>query len=479
MAAPMEHLTAVWRELETWEIGCTDGVEPDVDRVRRVTELFKEAKHRENADEKIFTLLLKILSRTLGEIQAKSATSDSSPECWLDLSTECFRCLRNSCVQCTRNQNTIRNVGLIEETVSLIKVLSSSSNCSESFLVAFRCGLQFLGNVAGGNQGSQNRIWNHAFPQLFLSCLTHEDEKVATYGSMVLFTCMGEDKMADLMVSANLSVAVNVITAYNKWPNAEWLQLIVTDRFLRYPELLKQIYASLSHSDRVVLLELIMTKVSDKSLLGVEELASLQKIAEFLSGCFQSQCRAVLKLAGPTHCDEQEAVVVVRLLDVLCEMTSDSEHLTCLQSCPGLLDTVVETLRMTHLVGKQSTNIFTSTHTASLGSDLTHAAVGFKAHLVRLIANLCYRNKDNQDKIYELDGIPLILDNCSIDDNNPFLNQWAFYAIRNLTEHNERNQGLIANLERQGPADASALANMGLEVEERDGKLVLRSIKKM
>lgn len=299
------------------------------------------------------------------------------------------------------------------------------------------------------------------------------------YGSMVLFTCMGEDKMADLMVSANLGVAVNVITAYNKWPNAEWLQLIVTDRFLRYPELVKQIYASLSHSDRVVLIELIMTKVGDKSLLSVEELASLQKIAEFLSECFQGQCRAVLKLAGPTHCDEQEGVVVVRLLDVLCEMTSDSEHLTCLQSSPGLLDTVVETLRLTHLVGKQSKNIFTSTHTASLGSDLTHAAVGFKAHLVRLIANLCYRNKDNQDKIYELDGIPLILDNCSIDDNNPFLNQWAFYAIRNLTKDNERNQGVIANLERQGLADASALERMGLEVEEHDGKLLLRSVKKM
>ncbi|XP_072256370.1 ataxin-10 isoform X2 [Pyxicephalus adspersus] len=395
------------------------------------------------------------------------------------MSAECFRCLRNSCVQCAQNQNTIGSVGIIEETISLIKAFSSSSNCSESCLVAFRCGLQFLGNVAGGNQGSQNRIWNHAFPQLFLSCLTHEDEKVSTYGSMVLFTCIGEDKMADFMVPANLQIAVSVITSYTKRPNTDWLQLIVTDRFLRYPELLKQIYACLSHSDRVVLLELIMSKVSDKNQLSAEELASLQGTAEFLSECFQSQCKAVLKLATPEHSDDQDAVVVVRLLDILCEMTSDSEHLTCLQSCPGLLDTVVDTLRLTHLAGKQSKNIFTSTHTASLGSDLTHAVVGFKAHLIRLIANLCYRNKENQDKIYQMDGIPLILDNCSIDDNNPFLNQWAVYAIRNLTEHNEKNQGIIANLERQGLADTSVLEHMGLKVEERDGKLLLKSVKKM
>ncbi|KAM5172471.1 ataxin-10 [Mantella aurantiaca] len=479
MAAPMEHLRAVCMDLEGWEIGSTESGLPAVNLVRRVSELFREATYREIADEKTFMLLLKIISRALSEVQAKSAVSEPSLEPWIDLSAECFRCLRNSCVQCARNQNTIKNVGLIEETIFLIKLFSSSSNCSESCLVAFRCGLQFLGNVAGGNQGSQNRIWNHAFPHLFLGCLTHEDEKVVTYGSMVLFTCMGEDRMADLMIPANLRVAVSVITAYSKKPYADWLQLIVTDRFLWYPELLKQIYAILSHSDRVVLLDLIMSKVSDKSVLSVEQFASLQKIAEFLSECFQNQCRDVLKLASPSHCDEQEAVVVIRLLDVLCEMTSDTEHLTCLQSCPGLLETVVDTLRLTHLAGKQSNNIFSSTHTATLGSDLTHVAVGFKAHLVRLIANLCYKSKENQDKIYQLEGIPLILDNCSIDDNNPFLNQWAVYAIRNLTEHNERNQGVIANLERHGLADASVLERMGLEVEERDGKLVLRSVKKM
>ncbi|XP_018419578.1 PREDICTED: ataxin-10 [Nanorana parkeri] len=476
MAAPREHLTTVCGDLEGWEI---NGGEPGVDMMRRVTELFREAEYRDIADEKTFSVLLKILSRASHEVLNKGAELDPSLEHWLDLSAECFRCLRNACVQCARNQNTIRDVGLIEETLSLIKMFSSSSNCSESCLVAFRCGLQFLGNVAGGNQGSQNRIWNHAFPQLFLSCLSHEDEKVATYGSMVLFTCMGEDKMADFMVPANLRVAVSVITASSKRPYVDWLYLIVTDRFLRYPELLKQIYASVSHSDRVVLLEMIMSKVSDKSPLSAEELASLQEVAEFLSECFQNQCGAVLKLASSRDCDEPEAVVVVRLLDILCEMTSDSEHLTCLQSCSGLLDTVLDTLRLTHLAGKQSKNIFTSSHTASLGSDLTHAAVGFKAHLIRLIANLCYRNKENQDKIYQLDGIPLILDNCSIDDNNPFLNQWAVYTIRNLTEHNERNQGVIANLERQGLADPSVLERMGLAVEERDNKLFLRSVKKM
>ncbi|KAM9311485.1 ataxin-10 [Gastrophryne carolinensis] len=477
MAAPVEALTGVCEALES---GLReDGEEAAVQRVKRLTELLREAECRESVDGKIFTVLLKLLSKALQEIQAGIFTSDSYLERRLDLSAECFRCLRNACVQCTRNQDAIRNAKLIEETVLLLEVLCSSSKSSEPCLAALRCGLQFLGNVAGGNRASQNRIWNHAFPQLFLNCLTHEDEKVASYSSMVLFTCMGEDKMADLKEPANLQLALCVIKASSERPDAEWLQLITTVHFLRCPKLVKQIYSNLSHSDRVTLLELIMTKVSEKSPLSEEEFTSLQKIAEFISESFQNQCRAVLKLASPEPTDEQESLVVIRLLDVLCEMTSDCEHLTCLQSCPGLLETVVDTLRLTHLAGKQSKNIFTSTHTASLGTDLTHAAVGFKAHLIRLIANLCYKNKENQDKIYQLEGVPLILDNCSIDDNNPFLNQWAIYAIRNLTENNEKNQELIAKLERQGLADTSMLKSMGLHVEERDGKLVLKSTKKM
>uniref|UniRef100_A0A8C6YYW2 Ataxin-10 n=1 Tax=Nothoprocta perdicaria TaxID=30464 RepID=A0A8C6YYW2_NOTPE len=80
--------------------------------------------------------------------------------------------------------------------------------------------------------------------------------------------------------------------------------------------------------------------------------------------------------------------------------------------------------------------------------------------------------------VYQLDGIPLILDNCSIDDNNPFVNQWAVFAIRNLTEQNQRNQELIAQLEERGLADNSVLESMGLQVEKQEDKLILRSGRK-
>ncbi|XP_075458857.1 ataxin-10 isoform X2 [Ascaphus truei] len=478
MAAPMERLSGVCADLERWVRGQLEQGEPrgGVEVVQRLSELLREQVYREMTEERIFKLILQILSKASREIQTVGAGTVIPREKWLQLVAECFRCLRNSCVQCPQNQCVIRTVGLIDESVCLMKILSVSNLVQESCLVAFRCGLQFLGNTAAGNRDSQNRIWTCACPELFLSCLLHADEKVATYSSMVLFTCLESEKVVDLQDPDKLTVALNVIAAYRKQPDAEWLYLIVTDRFLKCPELVKAMYAKLSNQERITMLELIMATISEKDPLSEEESSSLQKIAEILAGFFQEQCKAVLRLASAD--DDEEALVVIRLLDVLCEMTSNNEHLECLQNIPCLLDTVVEILRLTHLAGKQSKNVFTAVHTMTLGEDLTHVAVGFKAHLIRIIGNLCYKNKENQDKIFQLEGIPLILDNCSIDDNNPFLNQWAMFAIRNLTEHNKRNQELIAKMERQGLADSSLLNSMGFQVEDRDGKLLLKSTKK-
>ncbi|KAG5830664.1 hypothetical protein ANANG_G00313050 [Anguilla anguilla] len=149
----------------------------------------------------------------------------------------------------------------------------------------------------------------------------------------------------------------------------------------------------------------------------------------------------------------------MRLLDLLCEMTSDHKKLMFLQDHPDLLETTVELLREVHAVGKASRNVFT-------------------AHLVRLIGNLCHAHTDNQNKVREMDGLALILDNCNIDSNNPFISQWAVFAIRILLEHNRENQEMVRALERRGVADDSALRDMGFRLEERDGTLLLKPLRR-
>ncbi|NWZ05578.1 ATX10 protein, partial [Agelaius phoeniceus] len=150
---------------------------------------------------------------------------------------------------------------------------------------------------------------------------------------------------------------------------------------------------------RVTLLELMMVKVSDKNSVSSEEMNVFVRHAGFLADCFQEKCGAVLKLTAAAAAEDEEALVTIRLLDVLCEMTSNSSQLEHLQAFPGLLETAVDTLRLTHLAGKQAVNIFTATHAVTGQEEISHPAVGFKSHLIRLIGNLCYKNKENQDKV--------------------------------------------------------------------------------
>lgn len=58
------------------------------------------------------------------------------------------------------------------------------------------------------------------------------------------------------------------------------------------------------------------------------------------------------------------------------------------------------------------------------------------------------------------------------------ISQWAIFAIRNLLEHNTQNQELVAALKRSGTADYSALRELGFLVEERDGSLLLKPVRK-
>ncbi|XP_078529953.1 ataxin-10-like isoform X2 [Lissotriton helveticus] len=482
MAAPIDTLSDLALDMECLLNILHEKKEPpDLQILQQLSSLCREKYYRECLDEGLLKKLLQILCETMHEIEHTPVESKGDLDKWLQVTSECFRCQRNACVQCAKNQCTMRNLGFIDKSIYLIQLLQGMQVAQdESCLTAVRCGLQFLGNIASGNGDSQNSIWKCAFPDLFLTCLKHKDDKVMSYGSMVLFTCLDSDKVVELLEDEkNLELAVGVIAAYRKLPEieSEWTFLIVTNHFLKCPALVETMFAKLSNQERVTFLEMTLSKISDEDP-GTNSDRDLRELSEFLARCFQEKCKAVLKLALRTNTEDEEALVVIRLLDVLCQLTSNSEQLHCLQNCPSLLETVIEILRLTHLAGKQTNNIFTAAHSMSMVEDISHPAVGFKAHLIRLIGNLCYKNKENQNKIHQLDGIPLILDNCSIDDNNPFLNQWAVYAIRNLTEQNEENQAIIAQMERQGLADGSLLRSMGMEVQEQDGKLILKSVKK-
>ncbi|XP_070847864.1 ataxin-10 [Chaetodon trifascialis] len=454
--------------------------------LKTFTTTLRDKEYRDAVEAEAFSILLKVFSQLRDELQAVSSEDQDlqSVPLQLQLTAECFRAQRNACVQSTRNQSLLRELGFIEVSLQLLSLLLTADlESRDDICEPLRCGIQFLGNLAVGNQMCKDDIWQLSFPNLLLELLSVDDEKALNYGSMVLHTCLDETKVEELSEPQNIHVALRVMELCRTQPDLDWTVLTATQHFLKSSALVESMYSGMSHHERVTLLELLFAQLREEDS---EECGVPPSVARFLATAFQKGCGAVLTLAtGSASSDEvlQEALTVISLLDVLCEMTSDHRQFMFLQDHPDLLKTTVELLEQVHAIGKASKNIFSAAQNfASFsgdgGSSSNSPVISFKAHLIRLIGNLCHGNTNNQNKVRELEGIPLILDNCNIDSNNPFISQWAIFAIRNLLEHNKQNQELVATLERRGTADYSALRELGFLVEERDGSLLLKPVRK-
>ncbi|XP_059904809.1 ataxin-10 isoform X2 [Gadus macrocephalus] len=364
--------------------------------LKSFTSMLRRQEYREEVEKDVFCSLWSLLSRLREELEASGEGEEEGDELNLQLMAECFRAQRNACVQSPRNQALLSDLSFIDESLKVISVLQRLYlQCGGVALDPLRCGLQFLGNIAVGNQLCKDSLWTLSLPHLMLMTLLE-----------LLAAQLGEGGGGDSGIPGG--------------------------------------------------------------------------VAAHLASSFQTGCRAVLALASGSADGDEEALTVISLLDVLCEMTSDLEQFMFLQDHAGLLQATVALLQEVHALGKASKNVFSSSQnfSSSGGGDPSSPSVSFKAHLIRLIGNLCHRHPFNQNQVRELDGIPLILDNCSIDSNNPFISQWAIFAIRNILEQNQENQALVAAMDRRGNADYSALSELGLDVEKRDGALLLKTTKK-
>ncbi|KAL1925748.1 uncharacterized protein VTP21DRAFT_631 [Calcarisporiella thermophila] len=104
---------------------------------------------------------------------------------------------------------------------------------------------------------------------------------------------------------------------------------------------------------------------------------------------------------------------------------------------------------------------------------LTHeeeesAAKGFmyiRRDLVRVIGNMAHGRRAVQDKVRELGGVPLILNQANIDDYNPYIREYTILAIRNLMADNAENQQFLKDLRPIGAAQHPVLQEVGYRTE--------------
>jgi hypothetical protein len=106
---------------------------------------------------------------------------------------------------------------------------------------------------------------------------------------------------------------------------------------------------------------------------------------------------------------------------------------------------------------------------ASVGE--VDGAFGERSGLVRVIANLVFRNKIMQDQVRNFQvrgvhgGVQTVLSSCNYDEESPLLREWGLLAVRNLCELNDENQKLIASLRMDGVVQHPVVHKAGYKLE--------------
>lgn len=149
----------------------------------------------------------------------------------------------------------------------------------------------------------------------------------------------------------------------------------------------------------------------------------------------------------------------VELLQMIDQVTggNESRELVEIPNLPG------------HYSGRNECN---------LEDDLS-SQFSFKRVLVKILANVCSDHKANQDRIREHGGIEAILNCCRVDENHPYIKEWALFAVRNLTKDNPENIAHIEQYTLSGVRQSPDLSQMGLQAQIDSGRVRVTRVDEM
>lgn len=371
-----------------------------------------------------------------------------------------------------------------------------------------RVGLQVLANVVLAGQQHQGSVWRHFFPDMFLRIARIRRRETCDPLCMIIYACVDGNRglAGELCGHQGLPVLVEIVhTASSVGYGEDWLKLLLSRLFLEeshFPSLLPSlglIVSSEKHDDIkcvddcfVSVQSFLLHVMSDILKERIGDVIVPSDFALCVLGIFKEAVRVInvvstSKSGVTTDCSTID--VLKYSLTIIRDMCSqdggwggDANMLDVVDSLisAGLLESLLRLLReleplpTTKRSMKQAETIETGT---SYSLKLCPYK-GFRRDLVAVIGNCAYHRKQVQDEVRHQNGIELLLQQCIIDRDNPFLylKEWAIWAVRNLLEGNAENQRLVAELELQGSVDVPEISGLGLRVEidqkTRKAKLV-------
>ncbi|XP_062502373.1 ataxin-10-like [Corticium candelabrum] len=383
----------------------------------------------------------------------------------LQCMTYCFRVVRNACVENCTNQDIALQCHLHESAIKILYLVFTVQDTvisvhtlnqdNRGIFVALQVGIQMLGNLVTQNDTNKDSVWKSCYPGFVRHVLNCADTKAMEYMCMVIYNCL-DNKRGRQLACADCKDIREGIIRLSRSGDAEW-SLLVLDQLICLGHFPVLVDATTDTNARVILLDMLAQLFSGTSqpMATATQSSDISKIGEdtvnTVSSLFSSTA------VNNSSSDNSSLRLTECLVHTLCCLSADERILVFVQAQQDVLIKAVSLLISIVTNASAQEKVAATSLPVDCGSSI-------KRDLVRLIGNLCYQNQTNQCKVREIGGIPAILSACNIDDSNPFIREWAVFAIRNLCDGNVENQALISQLEQQGMVDSPLWNQLGLEV---------------
>ncbi|KAK4749538.1 hypothetical protein SAY87_026987 [Trapa incisa] len=401
-----------------------------------------------------------------------------------------MKLVRNLCAGEIVNQDLfIKQNGT--KVISAIMQTGLESHAPDSGLI--RTGLQILANVSLAGDKHQCFIWTQFFPKEFLSLGRLHSRETVDPLCMIIYACCDVNVafMGELCGNDGLLLLAEIVRTVSAVGFGEnWFKLLLSRVCLEESHLhsifsmLNPMWASREavtvkdstfSKEQAFLLSIISEILNER----LEEVTVSADFALFVLGVYKRSVELVdfhsrAKCSLPTGFATTDVLgYSLGVLRDVCAQDGFGEDDVGRQTAAaallsnGLLDLLLGQLRSLEppaIVRKAVKQVETSAGRSSADSSLCPYK-GFRRDLVAVIGNCSFQRRHLQDEIREKGGIPLLLQQCVTDEDNPFLREWGLWSIRNLLLDNTENQQEVYALKLQGSVDVPEVVELGLRVE--------------
>lgn len=353
---------------------------------------------------------------------------------------EIIRLLRNVFAVNPKVREDILSTHGQKVTKAAFKIVSESLN-NDGNEVAGRCALQLVHNLLAGGSRSQEALIPYMAD--LLACLDSTDAKLANYAASLYLLVLNEsDIEGQILSTVEVSALLCAIERHESNFALLCIQTLLKEQ--RYVPTVEEISEKLEKEQMLQFLDIALE--SNPTSFGnalIRHFATMFKV-------HTAQILTTMRNKDLTL----DPAEVLRLLSLVTSISADENKLRALQEDKSLLIDSLYLIRMMNDMGKSDEdNMFKPVRKmADLNADETvkNPVYGFKRDLIRLLGNLCWKHRENQDQVRELSGLPLLMDCSALDGTNPLITEIVVFALRNLCEGNPENQKILSRIDKEG-----------------------------